>query len=109
MSDLDRQSMPSSDNDSTRDYEDKEDIVNLYPEDRISSNKATVEASKIRSTKIHVPPSVLRLEDQIRDILGESSDQYVTFLARIIYDSKYNNQPVPTKYKMIVEYINKRI
>lgn len=104
--DLDNYSFPSSDNDSTRDYKDKEDIIDLYPEDESSSLNVD---SVTRSTEINTPPMMLRLENQIRDILGEVSDEYATFLSKIIYDWKYVNRPIPSKYKVIVAYIDKRM
>lgn len=107
LSETDEYSLPSSDNESTRDYGDKDGYDVLYPSETSSENFSEREIS--RSTKIHVPPMILRLENQIRDILGEVTDDYATFLARIIYDWKYRNHPIPTKYKIIAAYINKRI
>lgn len=103
LSEIDQDSFPSSDNDSTRDYGDKNGYDVLFP----SESDSEYEVPK--STKIHVPPMILRLESQIRDILGEVSDEYATFLARIIYDWKYLDMPVPSKYKIIAAYIDKRI
>lgn len=104
LSDSDGYSLPSSDNESTRDYGDKDGYDVLYPPETSSD-----EIEMPRSIKIHVPPMILRLENQIRNILGEVSDEYATFLANIIYDWKYKNQPIPIKYKIIAAYINKRI
>lgn len=104
LSETDAYSLPSSDNESTRDYGDKDGYDVLYP-----SETSSDETEIPRSTRIHVPPMILRLENQIRNILGEVSDEYATFLANIIYDWKYKNQPIPTKYKIMAAYINKRI
>lgn len=104
LSDIDDHSINSSEDESNKDYGDEDGYDVLYPSEPPKSSNASV-----RSVKVHVPPAMLKIENQIRDILGEITDEYATFLSTIIYESKYNNKPLPPKFKIIGAYIEKRM
>lgn len=90
---------PSSENDESKDYGDGQ----------TSEESKPATPRFVGSAKIHTPPMIIRLENKIRNIIGESSDEYISFLATIIYNWKIGAEPYPPKHDEIVKYIDKRI
>lgn len=94
---------PSSDNRSTRDYGTEDGYDILYPEEE------KVEPHYIQSPDARSPPIKRRLKLRIKNIIGESSDEYLDYITDSMYNYKYLDMRYPDNLKEIIEYLNKRL
>jgi hypothetical protein len=95
-------SLPSSDNDSSRDYGDQDGFDILHPKD--DDNDTTIDSSVVS-----IPPDKLRIKNRIEKILADNSKEYIDFISEIFYNWKLFGTKYPDKYADVIKYIDRRM
>ena len=100
---IDKDMMPSSDNDSTLDYGDRDGYDILHPQKFLPVKEIS------RSSSTSISPIKLRMISRIRKILPDDTDEYIELLSEIYYQWKRSGKKYPKKYDPIIKYIDSRV
>lgn len=94
--------LPSSDNNSSRDYGDQDGYDILFP----PTDDFTIDTVSSVSS---IAPGKIRMRNRVEKILGDGSKEYIIFISDLYYNWIHFGKKYPEKYTDIIKYLDKRI